>query len=357
MRRWLGHRVTHFVVPATLAGTLGWAWPVVPAHQALRQAQDHHDHWVQAHRRWLLHGPTETTQQAPVLAGAPSDTASEAESAHPSVADDDISALVRWQALLTEHRLSGWHGRSLPPSAARSGSASDNELVAGGVWQLEGAATHAQGLALLQGLIRTFPQVLLLAVEVNHLPAEESLLQWKLELRWRGWQTGLAASWPARPEGLVRLLGDADPKRLPHPFARQNLALVWRDPDATGYDLQAGADIASDGWAEARPSNARHVLPRVSVRQLRHAGVVAADGQVQALVAIDRSGDAGAGTAARETAGLHRLVAGEWVGLERARLLSIHPQRLTLRIRAREADGRWAEREHLLMVADGGLRP
>jgi Tfp pilus assembly protein PilP len=327
-------RCAQFIVPATLSGTLGWAWPVVPAHQALQLVKESHDQW------WQEAAATKPRDYPPVVVANQT-----------AVATDDFTALSRWQTLLAEHGLSGWQGRSLPKVATRSAAGPEMEKLVGHSWQLEGPATFKQGLGLLQDLFRVFPHVLLLSVQVQPLATDEAL-QWRLELRWEATRASLASLWPKAPATRPKTVASGVSSANQDPFAQQNVLMALRDPEHPGaVELsQAGIDQAT--VSGTRRAESKHVLPRVSLQHIQLLGVVARDEHWEAWV----TGDAGsASTAPLGAHAWHRLRPGEWVGAERARVSSIRPQQLALRVRERRADGHWSEREHLLNL--GGQRP
>lgn len=327
-------RCVQFTVPAMLSGALGWAWPVVPAHQALQQVKESHDQWLQE-----------------AVAAQPPDPPPVVVATPTTGATDDFTALSRWQKLLLEHGLTGWQGRSLPKGATRSAAGPEQERAAGQSWQLEGPATFKQGLGLLQDLFRVFPYALLLSVQVQPL-ATDGALQWRLELRWEAARAGLASVWPKWPATRPQTDAHGVSSVNQDPFALQNVLVALRDPEHPGAAQTPPAELAPAAARGTRRAESLHVLPRVALQHIRLLGVVAKDEQWEAWV----TGDAGsASTPTRGALDWHRLRSGEWVGAERARVSSVHPQQLALRVRERRADGHWSEREHLLKL--GGQRP
>ena len=325
-------RIAQFLVPATLSGTLGWAWPVVPAHQALQRVKESHD-------QWWHEAAAKLGNQPPVVVATQT-----------AVATDDFTALSRWQTLLAERGLSGWQGRSLPKGATRSAAGPEVEKMSGHSWQLEGPATFKQGLGLLQDLFRVFPHVLLHSVQVQPLATDDAL-QWRLELRWEATRAGLAAVWPKAPATRQQTEAPRAPSVNRDPFALQNVLVALRDPEHPGAWEAPAPEPDRPNVRRARRVDPQHVLPRVALQHIRLLGVVARDEHWEAWV----TGDAGAASdLPRGALSWHRLRAGEWVGAERARVSSIHPQQLALRVRERQTDGHWSEREHLLNL--GGQR-
>ncbi|MFN5774775.1 MAG: hypothetical protein ACK45K_00770, partial [Burkholderiaceae bacterium] len=110
----------------------------------------------------------------------------------PVQSHDDVSALVRWHEVLREHRLSDWHGQSVPAAS----SAQQDRAEGGALWRLEGLATYEQGVGLLHAMARQFPRLVLLHVQVQQtLPTE--FLQWRLELRWSAPLPAMPQRWPS----------------------------------------------------------------------------------------------------------------------------------------------------------------
>lgn len=299
---------------ASVSAVLGWAWSLMPAYQSVIASKEAY---------LQLQGDSRMSEM-------PATQPRATRAAAPSLGLDDVVALVRWQGLLDRHRLSGWHGRSLPATTAHMGTPGEAETDPGLVWQLEGPATYAEGMALLQSLIKAFPHLLLLAVQARHEAGTEPL-QWRFELRWSVLRWALALSWPSGwPTSVSRSID---------PFASNNLLKVLRQHEYAGAG-QSSAD-SSHPWPG-------YVLPGTSLRQLRLAGVLIQNDERQALVAT-RS--ANGPTTVGHSSGWHRLRVGQTVGLERARVLSIESEQVVLQSRVRGSGGLWAERQHRLVLS------
>lgn len=295
----------------------------------------------------------------------PASSSRVAEGQHSALSEDDVSALVRWHALLQEHRLSDWQGRSVPAAATVSveGAVQGAEGVAGvgaqagSLWRLEGWATYEQGVALLNALVRQFPRLVVLHVQVqgqgqqpqpqpHHISATEQL-QWRLELRWSAPLPALAQRWPAG--GLLAAT------HAINPFAEDRLPVHARSahvPDASPNP--ADADV-------------NHVLPRVPLKDIRLIGIVAQDEERVALVTWTAAPADPRPSAGRVPASpaSHRLRLRQTLGVEQSQVVAIEPQAVVLQALRHLSSGQklgrrevlaWAEASTTLPL-DEGHRP
>lgn len=246
--------------------------------------------------------------------------------------DDDMTALVRWHELLREHALRDWQGRSVP--APSTSVPAGSGTVEGAVWRLEGLATYEQGVALLNAMVRRFPRMVLLQVNVQQLSATE-LLQWRLELRWSAPVPALDMRWPT--DGLLKT------DRTLNPFAQERL------PDV---DTQAIDDKRRRG-----PGGPNHVLPTVPWRDIRLIGVVGQAEDRMALVTWTMASEAApgvgraAGRASRVSA-IHWLRTGQTLGVEQKRVLAIEPRAVVLQTSRHAGSAAVAGQRDVLALAD-----
>lgn len=327
-------------VGLSLAVATGWWSRVACVHAELVEARDAA---LSLEQQLSAHRPADP---------APGSSSFVADAQRSALPEDDLSALVRWHALLQEHRLSDWQGRSVPASASVSvdGANHGTEGMAGAgksggsQWRLEGRATYAQGVALLNALVSQFPRLVVLHVQVQvqgqgqqtpqpqlppHLAATEQL-QWRLELRWSAPVPTLAHRWPAGS-----LLAA---KPAINPFAEDRLPL-----------------LASSGHGPgARPNRAdadvNQVLPSAPLKDIRLIGIVAQGEERVALVTWSTAPSDSRPSAAHVSASpaTHRLRLRQTLGVEQFQVVAIEPQAVVLQaLRHRSSGQRPGGREVL----------
>lgn len=240
---------------------------------------------------------------------------------------DDVSALVQWHAVLQQHQLHEWQGRSVPAAQAPSGS---DQGEGGAWWRLEGRAGYEQGVALLNDMAHQFPRLVMSQVRVQQIPASE-LLQWRLDLRWSAPLPARAQRWSP---GETRQTSS-----WVNPFAAHRL------PEYTTASPVPRADRAG--------VHAHHVLPQAPWTEIRLIGVLGQDEERVALVTWSRSTDAMA------TAGLrvppvqsHRVRLGQTLGAEQTQVVAIQPQSMVLELSRNASAGRRSPRREVLALAD-----
>ena len=307
-----------------LAGGAGWWWQIAPVSELTLETQ----HKTQALELELgLSGAQ----------GSNPDLPSSEEVAEPRGSvlteavgtDDDVSALVRWQDLLSQHQLRDWQGRSVP--SAKSPGAAGAERAQGALWRLEGAATYEQGVALLQSMARHFPCLVLLQVQVQQMPASD-LLQWRLDLRWSAPTTGVAQPWPAG--------GTFDARNDINPFALERLQ----------------PNMATRRSEQRTQTGVAHVLPQAPLQEIRLIGVVGVEDERLAVVVWEPPSGRDPGAEHARPASLpHRLRSGQMLGLEQTRVVGIAPRSVVLQSSHRVADGRPVERHQVLALASPEL--
>ena len=260
----------------------------------------------------------------------------------PVQSHDDVSALVRWHELLREHRLSDWHGQSVPAASSSQG----DSVRGGALWRLEGLATYEQGVGLLHAMARQFPRLVLLHVQVQQtLPTE--FLQWRLELRWSAPLPAMPQRWPS---GEILAVAHSV-----NPFAGHRLSLYERSVPA--IDTRPKPPVV----------DANHVLPRAPLKDIRLIGVVAQDEERVALVTwtsapTDPVTPSGRGSSVPAS---HRVRRGQILGVERIQVVAIEPQALVLQAARQASSGHRGGPREVLSMADGpdsltaheGLRP
>ena len=324
------------MVTAGIAMGGGWWWRVATVYQDVAQ--------VQAAVRSLEQGlatrsdraltlPTNLQSVDAEVAQGASDSPMQA----PSDGGDDVSALVRWHELLREHQLHDWQGRSVPPTALPASPANTSD--GGAVWRLEGTATYEQGVALLRSMVRSFPRLVLLRVQVQQSSTDD-LLQWRLELRWSASLPALSHRWPTG--GAFNTEGRVNPFGLD----RMHAGAVNKPP----FNL-----------ADADPGR---VLPQVALEDIRLIGVLEGDQERLALVALAETAQASAGTKSARGSRSHRLRLGQTLGVEQARVVSIELRSVVLQSARDTGAGRQQSRDVTLALAstsdasgDGGRRP
>jgi len=255
---------------------------------------------------------------------------------------DDVSALVRWHELLREHRLSDWHGRSVPAAS----STQQDRAEGGALWRLDGVASYEQGVGLIHAMARRFPRLVLLHVQVQQtLPTE--FLQWRLELRWSAPLPAMPQRWPA---GEILAVAHSV-----NPFAGHRLSLYERSVPA--MDTRPKPPVV----------DANHVLPRAPLKDIRLIGVVAQDEERVALVTwtsapTDPVPPSGRGSSVPVS---HRVQKGQILGVERIQVVAIEPQALVLQAARQASSGHREGPREVLSMANGpdsltaqeGLRP
>ena len=260
----------------------------------------------------------------------------------PVQSHDDVSALVRWHELLREHRLSDWHGQSVPAASSSLG----DSVRGGALWRLEGLATYEQGVGLLHAMARQFPRLVLLHVQVQQtLPTE--FLQWRLELRWSAPLPAMPQRWPS---GEILAVAHSV-----NPFAGHRLSLYERSVPA--IDTRPKPPVV----------DANHVLPRAPLKDIRLIGVVAQDEERVALVTWtsapkDPVTPSGRGSSVPAS---HRVRRGQILGVERIQVVAIEPQALVLQAARQASSGHRGGPREVLSMANGpdsltaqeGLRP
>lgn len=246
---------------------------------------------------------------------------------HTAMSDDDVSALVRWHALLREHRLRNWQGRSVTPAA------SPGDSTGGALWRLEGLASYEQGVVLLNAMASQFPRLLVLQVQVQQMPATE-LLQWRLELRWSAPMPALAQRWP---------------------FGEISTAASWINPFA-GHRLPVHTRFApaSDTRASQAEVDPNHVLPKAPLKDIRLIGVVAQDEERVALVSWTAAPADTASQAGRLSSSVlsYRVQKGQSLGVEQAQVVAVEPQALVLQTLRNASTGHRQGARELLALAD-----
>lgn len=322
-RRWPADRGTvlrrTWVTVGALGVTLaaGWGWRVSAVHATLVQTREA----VQ-----LL----ETDWGALQPAGNDPNSATRREPADvpPSPADDAF-ALVRWHEVLREHGLRDWQGRSVSSSQAQAASGSGGGD--GVLWHLEGPATFEQGLALLVEMARRFSRLVLLQVQVQQMPSTERL-RWHLELRWSAPMPVAAQRWPAG--------GTLETTRLINPFALDRLPSV----DTT---------LQTASHREQPESTPHHILPSTPLQEIRLVGVVGRAHERLALVEWARPVDRVPGAVTpRPRSAFHRLRAGQTLGLEATRVVSIEPQAVVLQWPPSSAPAQSMGRREVLAMSE-----
>lgn len=307
-RAWLGRRG----LACVLAGLIGWLWPLWPAYQqGLQAGQQLRELEQQAmqvmNANWENEVPVASAQDmgrwshAP-LSGHRTLTGQSVAPVHPT---GDIASLVKWHTWMHQHQLSGWLGRVV--SATSTAMEPVHALAGqGAIWRLEGPASYAQGVAMLNALARDFPGVMLLHVQARHA-SDRGKLRWLLELRWSADGVPLTP-----PPPWPQVLGNAA-----DPFSPDRLKPV---PGVVPVPF-ADAHVVA------------HVLPQVSVRLLRLAGVVSGEPGKRALVttaALPGMTVSDVSQGGSPAPAWHALREGQLVGEERARVLSIEPRRVVL---------------------------
>lgn len=260
----------------------------------------------------------------------------------PVQSHDDVSALVRWHQLLREHRLSDWHGQSVPAAS----SAQQDRAEGGALWRLEGLATYEQGVGLLHAMARQFPRLVLLHVQVQQTLAAE-FLQWRLELRWSAPLPAMSQRWPS---GEILAVAHSV-----NPFAGNRLHLYERS--APAMDTRPKPPVV----------DANHVLPSAPLKDIRLIGVVAQDEERVALVTwtsapTDPVTPSGRGSSVPAS---HRVRRGQILGVERIQVVAIEPQALVLQAARQASSGHREGPREVLSMANGpdsltaqeGLRP
>lgn len=260
----------------------------------------------------------------------------------PVQSHDDVSALVRWHELLREHRLSDWHGQSVPAASSSQG----DSVRGGALWRLEGLASYEQGMGLLHAMARRFPRLVLLHVQVQQTLATE-LLQWRLELRWSAPLPAMPQRWPV---GEILAVAHSV-----NPFAGHRLSLYERSVPA--MDTRPKPPVV----------DANHVLPRAPLKDIRLIGVVAQDEERVALVTwtsapTDPVPPSGRGSSVPVS---HRVQRGQILGVERIQVVAIEPQALVLQAARQASSGHREGPREVLSMANGpdsltaqeGLRP
>lgn len=253
-----------------------------------------------------------------------------AEVERPVQSHDDVSALVRWHQLLREHRLSDWHGQSVPAASSAQG----DSVGGGALWRLEGLATYEQGVGLLHAMARQFPRLVLLHVQVQQtLPTK--LLQWRLELRWSAPLPAMPLRWPS---GEILAVAHSV-----NPFAGNRLHLYERS--APAMDTRPKPPVV----------DANHVLPRAPLKDIRLIGVVAQDEERVALVTwtsapTDPVTPSGRGSSVPAS---HRVRRGQILGVEQIQVVAIEPQALVLQASQQASSGYRGGPREVLSMADG----
>jgi Tfp pilus assembly protein PilP len=299
------------------------------AAQALEQQQSAHESAQSAHEPAQRALSQSTLEQA-------------ADLERPVQSHDDVSALVRWHQLLREHRLSDWHGQSVPAAS----SAQQDRAEGGALWRLEGLATYEQGVGLLHAMARRFPRLVLLHVQVQQTLAAE-FLQWRLELRWSAPLPAMPQRWPS---GEILAVAHSV-----NPFAGNRLHLYERS--APAMDTRPKPPVV----------DANHVLPSAPLKDIRLIGVVAQDEERVALVTwtsapTDPVPPSGRGSSVPAS---HRVRRGQILGVERIQVVAIEPQALVLQASLQASSGHRGGPREVLSMADGpdsltaheGLRP
>ena len=303
VRRWLA---------CVLAGLSCWGWQFWPAYQQGKQVMQQLQEMEQQDMPIMNADGGDEGPWAPArgMARSPQINHSErgplpAQAVAPTRAVGDVAAVVQWHALMRQHQLSGWQGRVVPGNPTSSGAAHPSAGL-GDIWRLEGPASYAQGVALLDALAHDFPGVMLLHVQVRHAPDGYGL-RWLVELRWTadGFKLAPLLLWPQ----VLASVSD--------PFSPDRLKPVPDEVPAPSLAVRTGA----------------HVLPTVSVRAMRLAGVVSGGQGRQALVTT--SVPSGVTTSAvnpgvSPVPAWHALREGQVVGEERARVLAIETRRVVL---------------------------
>ena len=243
---------------------------------------------------------------------------------------DDVSALVRWHQLLREHRLSDWHGRSVPAAP----SVQQDRAEAGALWRLEGLASYEQGVGLLHAMARQFPRLVLLHVQVQQTLATE-FLQWRLELRWSAPLPAMPQRWPS---GEILAVAHSV-----NPFAGHRLSL--HDRSVPALDTRPKPPVV----------DANHVLPSAPLKDIRLIGVVAQDEERVALVTwtsapTDPVTPSGRGSSVPAS---HRVRRGQILGVERIQVVAIEPQALVLQAARQASSGHRGGPREVLSMADG----
>jgi len=260
----------------------------------------------------------------------------------PVQSHDDVSALVRWHELLREHRLSDWHGQSVPAASSSQG----DSVRGGALWRLEGLATYEQGVGLLHAMARQFPRLVLLHVQVQQtLPTE--FLQWRLELRWSAPLPAMPQRWPS---GEILAVAHSV-----NPFAGHRLSLYERSVPA--IDTRPKPPVV----------DANHVLPRAPLKDIRLIGVVAQDEERVALVTWTSAPTDPVPPSGRSSSVpvSHRVQRGQILGVERIQVVAIEPQALMLQAARQASSGHREGPREVLSMANGpdsltaqeGLRP
>ena len=314
-----------------LAVAAGWCWHVVPIYLACLEAQ-------QAVAALEPVGGAREAGGASLslLTDNTSDNLSDnAQGAsalsitHRPVDDDTVSALVRWHALLKQHQLDGWQGRSLTPPSASSGEA----RAGGTVWRLEGPGPYEQGVALLDMLVRTFPRLVLLWVQVQRVPSTD-LLQWQLELQWSAPMPSAALRWPDGAWQEVKVDPGVNPFVASH--SRQ-AGDETTDPHATQTDLHP-------------------VLPLAPLHEIRLVGVVGTDDERHALIVWAPSTSA-TPVAGSQRPGPYRLTVGQILGAEHSRVMAIESHSVVLQLPGRGSRQRGGVNRQVLAMATPTLTP
>lgn len=300
-----------------LAAAIGWWSRVASAQAALaetREAAQKLEQRLSAHN-------TQDGFQSPFSVKAALDVE------HTAMSDDDVTALVRWHALLREHRLRDWQGRSVTPAA------SSGDPAGGALWRLEGLASYEQGVALLNAMARQFPRLLVLQVQVQQMPATE-LLQWRLELRWSAPMPALAQRWP---------------------FGEISTAAPWINPFA-GHRLPLHTRFgpATDTRASQAEAEVNRVLPKAPLKDIRLIGVVAQDEERVALVSWTAAPADPAPQAGRLSSSVlsYRVRQGQWLGAEQAQVVAVQPQALVLQTLPNASSSHRQGSRELLALAD-----
>ena len=246
------------------------------------------------------------------------------------LSDNDVSALVRWHELLREHRLSDWHGQSVPAASSSQG----DRAGGGALWRLEGLATYEQGVGLLHAMARRFPRLVLLHVQVQQtLPTE--FLQWRLELRWSAPLPAMPQRWPS---GEILAVAHGV-----NPFGGNRLPLYERSAPAI------------DTRPRQPEVDANHVLPKAPLKDIRLIGVVAQDEERVALVTwtsapTDPVPPAGRGSSVTAS---HRVRRGQILGVEQIQVVAIEPQALVLQASRHASIGHRGGPREVLSLAGG----
>jgi Tfp pilus assembly protein PilP len=231
---------------------------------------------------------------------------------HPvALSAGDVSALVRWHALLRTHQLSDWQGRSMPAPAGASADSATPESGGWAVWQLEGPATYEQGVSLLNALVREFPRLVLLHVQVQQMPSTDTL-HWRLELRWSAPLSALAQRWPMHDRKA------ATPGINPFAWGR--------------LPSDARSAQASDVNQDHADQDLHHVLSLAPLKEIRLIGVVAQGGNRVALVHWPAAPPQLLSQGGRATTvpTAYRLRVGNSLGLEKNQVVAIEARALVL---------------------------